>query len=157
MPVDPTGDALQALRAAGLHVTTPRRAVLTWLASHPHSTAEAIGTGVRERFGSISTQAVYDVLSACTAADLLRRIEVAGHPAQFECRVGDNHRHLVCRRCGRTEDVDRVVGAPPCLDPADVHGFAVEETEVVFWGVCPTCTAKESSANGTDYDEEIEQ
>ena len=45
-PVGPDGAALQALRGAGLRVTTPRLAMLSWLAEHPHSTADAIGAGV---------------------------------------------------------------------------------------------------------------
>jgi Fe2+ or Zn2+ uptake regulation protein len=35
----------------------------------------------------VSTQAVYDVLAACTTAGLVRRIEPAGHPARFERRA----------------------------------------------------------------------
>ncbi|GLY36686.1 transcriptional repressor [Amycolatopsis sp. NBRC 101858] len=132
-------DATTTLRAAGLRVTAPRRAVLTWLATHPHSTVDEIGTGVRSVLGSVSTQAVYDVLGACAEAGLIRRIELPGHPARFERRAGDNHHHVVCRRCGRTEDVDCVVGAAPCLTPGDAHGFLVDEAEVVFWGVCPGC------------------
>jgi Fur family ferric uptake transcriptional regulator len=152
-PVDPDGAALQALRGAGLRVTAPRRAVLTWLAEHPHSTADAIGAAVREQIGSVSTQAVYDILAACTYAGLLRRIEPAGHPARFERRVGDNHHHLVCRRCGRTEDVDCVVGARPCLVPVDDHGFAVDEAELVFWGTCPTCITAGRPAGGAHHEE----
>jgi Fe2+ or Zn2+ uptake regulation protein len=132
-------DATSTLRAAGLRVTAPRRAVLTWLTGHPHSTVDEIGTGVRSVLGSVSTQAVYDVLGACAEAGLIRRIELPGHPARFERRAGDNHHHVVCRRCGRTEDVDRVVGAAPCLTPGDAHGFLLDEAEVVFWGVCPGC------------------
>ncbi len=79
-PVDPQGGALEALRTVGLRVTTPRRAALAWLAEHPHSTADAIGAALREQLGSVSTQAVYDVLGACTDAGLLRRIEPTGHP-----------------------------------------------------------------------------
>jgi Fe2+ or Zn2+ uptake regulation protein len=138
-PVDVDGAALQALRAVGLRVSTPRRAVLAWLAEHPHSTADAVGAAVRRHVGSVSTQAVYDVLAACADAGLLRRIEPAGHPARCECRVGDNHHHLVCRRCGRVEDVDCVVGGRPCLTPGDDRGFAVDEAELVFWGACSTC------------------
>jgi Fe2+ or Zn2+ uptake regulation protein len=137
-------DATTTLRAAGLRVTAPRRAVLTWLGDHPHSTVDEIGTGVRSVLGSVSTQAVYDVLGACAAAGLIRRIELPGHPARFERRAGDNHHHVVCRRCGRTEDVDCVVGAAPCLTPDDAHGFLVDEAEVVFWGVCPACRATTS-------------
>src|SRR5580704_6110812 len=33
---------VQELREAGLRVTMARQAVLTWLTSHPHSTADAI-------------------------------------------------------------------------------------------------------------------
>src|ERR1700759_1806103 len=91
------------LRAAGLRVTAPRLAVLSWLAEHPHDTAEAIAAGVRDDLGSVSTQAVYDVLNACTRAGLLRRVAPAGQPARFEARVGDHHHHLLCRVCGRTE------------------------------------------------------
>jgi Fur family ferric uptake transcriptional regulator len=140
-PADPDGAMSQALRSAGLRVTMPRLAMLTWLAGHPHATAEAIAAGVREQFGAVSTQAVYDMLTACSAAGLLRRIEPAGHPARFERRVGDNHHHLVCRHCGRTQDVDRVIGIQPCLSPERDLGYAVDEAEVVFWGLCPACQA----------------
>ncbi len=155
--IDPEGEMSRALRAAGLRVTMPRLAMLTWLGGHPHSTVDAIAAGVRERFGTVSTQAVYDMLAACAAAGLLRRIEPAGSPARFERRVGDNHHHAVCRRCGRTEDVDGVIGAQPCLTLAEDMGFAVDEAEVVFWGACPACKAAESSADGVQRDEEVWQ
>jgi Fur family transcriptional regulator, stress-responsive regulator len=155
--IDPDGEMSRALRAAGLRVTMPRLAMLTWLDGHPHATVDAITAGVRERFGTVSTQAVYDMLAACAAAGLLRRIEPAGHPARFERRAGDNHHHLVCRRCGRTEDVDRAIGAQPCLTAAEDLGFTVDEAEVVFWGVCPACRAADSSADGEQRDEEVWQ
>lgn len=139
LPVDADDGAVRALRAAGLRVTQPRRAVLAWLSRHPHATAEAVGDGIREQLGTVSTQAIYDVLNTCSSAGLLRRIELPGHPARFERRTGDNHHHLVCRGCGRTEDVDCVIGARPCLTPGDEHGYDVEEAEVVFWGMCPSC------------------
>jgi Fe2+ or Zn2+ uptake regulation protein len=155
--IDPDGEMSRALRAAGLRVTMPRLAMLTWLDGHPHATVDAIAAGVRERFGTVSTQAVYDMLAACAAAGLLRRIEPAGHPARFERRAGDHHHHLVCRRCGRTEDVDRAIGAPPCLTAAEDLGFTVDEAEVVFWGVCPACQAADRSADREQHDEEVWQ
>ncbi|HEU5474864.1 MAG TPA: Fur family transcriptional regulator [Actinophytocola sp.] len=135
------------LRAVGMRVTAPRLAVLDWLSNHPHSTAEAIAAGVRERLDSVSTQAIYDVLNACTRAKLLRRIEPAGHPARFETRTADNHHHLVCRMCDRTEDVDCVVGFAPCLEPSNALGFILDEAEVVFWGLCPVCAGRSQSTN----------
>lgn len=156
-PVDKDQAALKALRAAGLRVTAPRRAVLAWLVEHPHSTVDAIGAAVRESLGTVSTQAVYDVLGVCTAAGLLRRIEPAGHPARYECRVGDNHHHVVCRSCGRTDDVDCAVGETPCLRPSDYRGFSVDEAEVVFWGLCPTCETEGRPHDVSRQQEEIRQ
>lgn len=127
------------LRAASLRVTAPRLAVLTAVRSLPHADVETIAAAVRVRIGSVSTQAVYDVLRALTAADLLRRIEPAGSPALFETRVGDNHHHLICRSCGSVVDVDCVVGHAPCLEPSAAQGFSVDEAEVVFWGTCASC------------------
>lgn len=114
-------------------------AVLAEVQGHPHSDADTIATGVRERIGSVSTQAVYDVLRALTDVHLVRRIEPAGSPARYEARVGDNHHHVICRRCGVIRDVDCAVGETPCLSPSSHHGFAIDEAEVVFWGLCPDC------------------
>ena len=134
-----TATSIDRLRSAGLRVTAPRLAVLDALADHPHGDVDVIARAVRTRLGAVSTQAVYDILRALTGARLARRIEPAGGPARYETRVGDNHHHVVCRRCGATTDVDCAVGAAPCLEPSTDEGFLIDEAEVTFWGYCPTC------------------
>jgi Fur family ferric uptake transcriptional regulator len=129
------------LRDVSLRVTRPRVAVLTAVYDSPHADTESIIDRVREGLGGVSHQAVYDVLRALTAAGLLRRIEPPGSVARYEARVGDNHHHVVCRSCGVIADVDCVIGEPPCLTPSDDHGFAIDEAEVIFWGICPDCSA----------------
>jgi Fur family ferric uptake transcriptional regulator len=128
-----------ALRKVGLRVTASRLAVLSAVAEGDHLTADQVASAVRSRVGTISTQAVYDVLGALTRAGLTRRIEPAGSPARYETRVADNHHHIVCRICGAVSDVDCVVGEPPCVFPADASGYLIDEAEVTFWGLCPTC------------------
>lgn len=146
MPMDDvTGDPVAQLRSVGLRVTGPRVAVLNAVAARPHSDADDVAAVVRAESGSVSMQAVYDVLRACVNAGLLRRIEPAGSPALYESRIGDNHHHLVCRRCQKVVDVDCVVGSAPCLTPSEFHGFTVDEAEVVFWGVCAECAAAQDS------------
>jgi len=129
------------LRTAGLRVTRPRLSVLEVLARHPHVDADTIASAARVAHPTISPQAVYGVLKALVGTGLARRIEPAGGPALYELRVGDNHHHLVCRGCGRVADVDCVVGQAPCLTPSSTAGFAVDEAEVVFWGLCAGCQA----------------
>ena len=128
------------LRRAGLRVTASRLAVLTAvLGEGQHRDAEAIAEAARRQIGALSTQAVYDNLHILEQAGLVRRIQPSGHPGRYEARVGDNHHHLVCRRCGATADVDCITGAAPCLEPSATYGFVVEEAEVIFWGLCPEC------------------
>ena len=127
------------LRSRGLRVTRPRVAVLEVLSTGGHLEVDEIATRVRARLESVSTQAVYDVLGALSRAGLARRIEPAGSPARYESRVGDNHHHVVCRGCGEVADIDCAVGEAPCLDPSTAHGFVIDEAEVTFWGLCPTC------------------
>jgi Fur family ferric uptake transcriptional regulator len=132
-----------ALRAAGLRVTRPRIAVLDVLAQRPHATADLVTEEVRTVLGGVSTQAVYDVLAACVAAKLVRRIEPAGSPARFERHTGDHHHHLVCRSCGRVTDVAGVTGSDACLVPSDRAGYVLDEAEIVFWGRCASCQSRD--------------
>ena len=105
----------------------------------PHATADELIEAVRETIGSISRQAVYDTLGAFSSKRLIRRIQPTGSLARYESRVGDNHHHLVCRECGLIFDIDCALGATPCLEADDDHGFEIDEAEVVYWGRCPDC------------------
>ncbi len=134
-----SSDAQKLLREHGLQVTAQRLAVLEAVNLRPHATSDEIFEEVRGTIGSVSRQAVYDALGVFTEKGILRRIQPAGSPGRYEGRVGDNHHHLACRRCGRLVDVDCAVGAMPCLEPRDSHGFAIDEAEVIYWGVCPAC------------------
>jgi Fe2+ or Zn2+ uptake regulation protein len=135
----------EELRGAGLRVTAARVALLETVRDGDHLGVEAITSGVRDRIGHISLQAVYDALYALTEAGLIRRLEPAGSPARFEGRVGDNHHHVVCRSCGVVADVDCAVGEAPCLTASDDRGFSVDEAEVIYWGLCPDCSTARSS------------
>jgi Fur family ferric uptake transcriptional regulator len=128
------------LRGASLRVTRPRIAVLAAVHDHPHADTDSIIGVVRAELGDVSTQAVYDVLRALTDTRLVRRIEPAGSVARYESRVADNHHHVVCRSCGAVADVDCAVGHTPCLTASDDHGYSIDEAEVTYWGLCPTCS-----------------
>ncbi len=144
MTPSPTPTAAEELRGAGLRVTAARVALLGIVRDGDHPGIDTIAAGVRGRIGHISLQAVYDALHALTEARLIRRIEPAGGPPRFEGRVGDNHHHVVCRSCGVVADVDCAVGQAPCLTASDDQGFAIDEADVTYWGLCPDCSARSS-------------
>ncbi|TWE10379.1 Fur family transcriptional regulator [Rudaeicoccus suwonensis] len=128
------------LRRAGLRVTRPRTQVLIAVEELPHADGGRIHERVRAVLPSVSRQAVYDCLNTFAETGIVRRIEPAGSSARYELRTGDNHHHLVCRTCGVVVDVDCAVGEAPCLTAAESHGFAIDEAEVIYWGLCPDCT-----------------
>ena len=137
-------DFPRMLRDSGLRVTRQRLAVLDALADLAHADTESVIGAVRRDLPDVSHQAVYDALRALTAAGLARRIQPNGSVARYEVRVGDNHHHLVCRACGAITDVDCAVGEIPCLTASDDHGYVIDEAEVIYWGVCPSCSALSS-------------
>ncbi|MEO7269607.1 MAG: Fur family transcriptional regulator [Knoellia sp.] len=153
MPVD----VEDLLRGANLRVTRPRVAVLHALHDSPHADTGTVIEQVRTRHTSVSHQAVYDCLNALTDAGLVRRIQPTGSVARYELHVGDNHHHAVCRVCGSITDVACATGEAPCLDATDApEGFAVDEAEVVYWGLCPACQTQ-SSTTSTPSTSETDQ
>jgi Fur family transcriptional regulator, stress-responsive regulator len=136
----PATDFEQLLRGATLRVTRPRLAVLAAVYDHPHADTDSIIGVVRDDLGEVSHQAVYDVLRALTNAGLVRRIQPMDSVARYESRIGDNHHHVVCRSCGAIADADCAVGTTPCLTASHDHGYAIDEAEVIYWGLCPACS-----------------
>jgi Fur family ferric uptake transcriptional regulator len=129
----------EVLRQHGIQVTAQRIAVLKAVAGAPHSTADMIADTAKSDIGAISRQSVYDALGLLAERGLVRRIQPIGSPALYENRVGDNHHHVICRQCGRVEDVDCAQGEMPCLTAFDPQGFAIDEADVTYWGLCPVC------------------
>ena len=140
-------DFERMLRGAPLRVTRPRLAVLAAVHARPHADTDAIIGDVRRELPAVSHQAVYDVLRALTAVGLVRRIQPSGSVARYESRVGDNHHHMVCRSCATITDVDCSVGAAPCLTPPEGTGFSIDEAEVIYWGLCPACSARTTAGS----------
>ena len=146
-------DYADQLRLADLRVTRPRVAVLEAVYDHPHADTDTLFDSVRTGLPEVSRQTVYDVLAALTAVGLVRRIQPSGSVARYESRVGDNHHHVVCRVCSVIADVDCAVGAAPCLTPLDdgrvLDGFAIDEAEVIYWGVCAECASLAPTARSS--------
>lgn len=137
-------DLTHLLRVRGLPVTAQRLAVLRAVLRRPHCTADMVADLVRAELGTISRQAVYDALRVLTEKRLIRSIQPAGSPVLYDPRVGDNHHHAICRRCGKAVDVDCAIGAAPCLTAASGSNFQIDEAEVIYWGTCPDCLAASS-------------
>ena len=86
----------------------------------------------------ISAQELHRKLVDSGAADTVR---MDGQQLFRLCGDDAHHHHLVCRKCGKTIEID-----PPSESwlrkVADGHGFTVESHTLEVFGLCPDCQGK---------------
>ncbi len=132
------------LKSHDLSLTSVRVAVLEVLDTHPHVDAAFVYEKVQAKIATASKQAIYNNLSTLVEHGIVREIKPKSFVSLYETRTGDNHHHIVCRSCKVVRDTDCKDRAP-CLTPTDDHGFSLDQAEVIFWGVCPTCQKKKTN------------
>lgn len=130
------------LRSHGLRATGPRIAALKEANQAGHITVEELRKHITAQIGSVSTQAVYDIVHVLTEKGLMREVRPVDHAAVYEINLHDDHHHFICNHCGRIQDVPARDVKCELLAPAEKYGFSVEATEVTYWGTCAECRAK---------------
>ncbi|MFF7503088.1 Fur family transcriptional regulator [Streptomyces lavendulae] len=141
---EPTGReaVIQRLRDVGLRVTGPRLEVLQVLAAGGHMDVESITAAARERLGTLTSQAVYEMLRHFLETGLATKFDRPSLPAVFEI-AGPPHQHALCMCCGRVENVAAEVPEP--ADPALRSWRMGEGAEIIFRGLCPDCLRAEEA------------
>ncbi|MFI8993336.1 Fur family transcriptional regulator [Streptomyces sp. NPDC053542] len=126
---------IQRLRDVGLRVTGPRLEVLQVLSDGSHLDVEAITAAARDRLGTLTSQAVYDMLRHFLDTGLVTKFERPGFPAVFEI-AEKRHHHALCTGCGRVENVEYEDPVPP---EKGLRGWRMNDTEIIMKGLCPDC------------------
>jgi Fe2+ or Zn2+ uptake regulation protein len=106
-----------------------------------HATADEIRTAVRDELPGVSTPTVYATLDLLVELGLARRIDT-GHGAALYDGRPDPHQHLVCRRCGRVDDLDVELQTAALISAADAAGFKAEAAELLISGLCADCAGQ---------------
>jgi len=130
------------LRSRG-HRVTPQRLVLHRVlrAEDRHVTAEEAMRALSEQLPNVSVPTVYATLELFEELGLVRRVAMEGGPSLFDSRT-DEHHHVVCRRCGRVEDIDLSVDDERVRTAARAAGYEPEHTDVVVVGLCSDCRGR---------------
>ena len=141
--------AMATLKARGYRQTRPRRLVLDALAAAPRPLSPAeVAERLREAGEKGDAVSVYRILTTLEENDLVHRVIATG---KFRlCALGPEdacqhevaqhcHHNLVCRGCGRVEEVhcpgmERVEAAL-----AGQTTFKIETHRLEFSGLCEAC------------------
>ncbi len=131
----------ELLHSRGQRATPQRNVILRELQRRGrHATAEEIGRAVRDELPGTSTPTVYATLELFVELGLARRIGTGLGAALYDART-EPHQHLVCRHCGRVDDLDGQLETGALLRAAKESGFRAEGAELVISGLCRACAA----------------
>jgi Fe2+ or Zn2+ uptake regulation protein len=132
-------DLIELLRARGQRVTSQRLLILRELRRrNRHATAEEIHRAVQDQLPGTSTPTVYATLDLLVDLGLARKIDAGVGVSMYDSRI-EPHQHMVCRHCGRIEDLDGEVEIGRLLDAASATGFRADRAEVLVSGLCAEC------------------
>jgi Fur family ferric uptake transcriptional regulator len=104
--------------------------------------AQEIHEELRRVGEGIGLTTVYRTLQALADAgevDVLRTSD--GESVYRRCSTGEHHHHLVCRRCGRTVEVEGPAVEQWADRVAGEHGFADVSHTLEIFGTCAGCRA----------------
>ncbi|PZR53680.1 transcriptional repressor [Xylanimonas oleitrophica] len=127
--------------SAPVRMTRQRAAVADALeGTDEFRSAQQLHETLRTRGDAVGLATVYRTLQALVdggEVDVLRTED--GESLYRRCARREHHHHLVCRRCGRTVEIDGpTVEAWAAMVGAE-HGFGEIEHTVELWGTCRDC------------------
>jgi Fur family transcriptional regulator, peroxide stress response regulator len=121
-------------------ILTPQRKIIYEIVSkaQDHPTAAEIIERLRLQGHQLAYATVYNSLKYLTEEGLIRELKLEGDASRYDGHV-DDHQHIVCRICGKVDEV--FIQTPEhWLDAiAKETGYKIEEEHIVFKGVCPNC------------------
>jgi Fur family transcriptional regulator, ferric uptake regulator len=133
---------VETLRQRGLHLTDQREEILEVIFGCPgHICAEHILAAVAERRPDlhVNKTTVYRALDLLQELNLVTEHKIGDGPAQYEAASHGHHAHLICERCGESQNMDEQVAEDLRIGLYSRHGFGASlETHPIF-GVCARC------------------
>ena len=132
-------DPRAALRARGLRATEARVLLLGEIRDLDHPTVEALHLATRDRGIALTT--VYRTLETLERAGLVWAVHVPGTGRTYHLGTHAPHAHLLCRECGRLEDLEPIP-EDALADRGVPADFEVEHVQLTVIGRCSTCRTR---------------
>lgn len=132
-------DPRAALRARGLRATEARVLLLDAIRDLDHPTVDALHSATRDHGIALTT--VYRTLETLERAGLVWAVHVPGTGRTYHPGTHAPHAHLLCRECGRLEDLEPIP-EDALADRGVPDDFEVEHVQLTVIGRCSTCRTR---------------
>jgi Fe2+ or Zn2+ uptake regulation protein len=142
--ISPHDDAelSQLLRERGLRATSQRVVMHRLLRDRDrHVSAEQLLSEASEKLPGVALPTVYATLELFEQLGIVRRVNGGGGTLLWDTRA-EAHGHMICRRCGRIEDMEIPVSLERARRSATRSGFQPDRAEVVVSGLCADCARR---------------
>jgi Fe2+ or Zn2+ uptake regulation protein len=127
------------LRERGLRATSQRVVMHRLLRDQDrHVSADELLAEAGEQLPGVSLPTVYATLELFEQLGVVRRVNGGGGTLLWDTRT-DTHHHMICRRCGRIEDMETPLDLERARRSAARTGFEPDRAEVVVSGLCADC------------------
>lgn len=141
-----TGGLRTSLHDRGQRLTPQRERVLSLferIGAGTHLSAEEVHRQLLNAEARVSLATVYRTLRLLSSMGLLQELELPEGGRRFELASAAHrdHHHLVCVRCGRTEEFENRAVLAAGEAAAGGHGFRLLECVLTVRALCPSCAA----------------
>ncbi|MDC3168024.1 transcriptional repressor [Prochlorococcus sp. AH-716-D22] len=138
----PLGDDLHK---DGKRLTPQRLKVLNLfenIGTGKHLSAEEVHEKLIKSSSKVSLATIYRTLRLLVQMGLLHELELSegGHRYELLSVETADHHHLICIRCGRTEEFESEEVLKAGKFAAKVNGFKLIESSLNVRAICPNCS-----------------
>lgn len=109
--------------------------------------AQALHGQLRDGGSTIGLATVYRALTDLTDEGEADSLTQDGEALYRACTPDTHHHHLICRRCGATEEIEADPVEEWARRVAAEHGYTRAEHVVDIFGLCPACSRLSDSAS----------
>lgn len=137
----------EELRARGYRVTPQRQLVLEAVATLQHATPEEVYEQVRRTARGVNISTVYRTLELLEQLGLVTHTHLGHGAPTYHAADDADHVHLVCRDCGKVDEVSPSVAETLVANLRVDHGFEPDITHLTVFGRCAGCQAAGQAAS----------
>jgi len=126
-----------------IRMTPQRESVLTQLrSSSGFQSAQQIHTALVAAGVSIGLATVYRTLTALSDDKAIDELKTDDGETLYRfCDTDKHHHHLICRKCGATNEISGLHLESFLTGIANKHKFTELEHTIEIWGTCANCQA----------------
>ncbi|AZA08807.1 Fur family transcriptional regulator [Corynebacterium pseudopelargi] len=130
----------------GVRNTRQRSAVVQVLQDmDTFASAKVIHREITDRDLKVGLTTVYRTLQSLAEIEAVDVLQMSnGETLYRHCSSDAHHHHLVCMRCGKTEEIEGGPVEQWAKDVAAQHGYQMTGHDAEIYGLCKPCAEKEA-------------